>query len=186
MKGHNIILKTTLLVSFLVLIGAASVSAQAIQSVYTEINQKKCKMIAVDPGPGESSTQRCPGVAGYKLLVLEGDLRQSITVIRPDGSKHELNLWSNVGGGGFSHLGPRAEWRVKNQKGKLVPIALIVRYEVSENAENANKTTSYLTVTKITSGQICLIESISPRSNQNAEARALADNSASKPCLAAP
>lgn len=179
-------LRLPLLVTSLILMASATASAQAIQSVYTDLNQKKCKTIHVDPGPGESSTQQCPGIAGYKLLVHEGDLRQSITVVKPDGSKHDLDFWSKVGSGGFSYVGPRAEWRVKRQKGKIVPIALIVRYEVSEASDNPNKKTSYLTVTKITPGQICLTDSVRPSPNMNVEARRLADNSAAKPCLASP
>jgi hypothetical protein len=140
-------------------------------------------VIEVDPGPGESSTQRCPGVAGYKLLILEGDLRQSISVIKPDGSKHDLDFWSKVGGGGFSYVGPRAEWRVKRHKGKIIPVALIVRYEVSEVADNPNKKSSYLAVTKITPAQICLTDSVGPSPNMNVEARRLADSSANKPCF---
>lgn len=174
----------SLLLSILALFcAAAPASAQAVQSVYTDLGQKSCKTIEVDPGPGESSKQRCPGAAGYKLLILEGDLRQSITVVRPDGSEHELNLWHHVGGGGFSHVGPRAEWRVKRVKGRLVPTALIVRYEVSEDPENPKKTTSYLAVSKITPQQICLTDSVRPGADANVEARRLADAAAGKPCL---
>lgn len=176
----------TLFSTFLLLITATAASAQAVQSIYTTLSQKACKTIMVDPGPGESSTQQCPGVAGYKLLVHEGDLRQSITVIKPDGSKHDLDLWNKVGGGGFSYVGPRAEWRVKRQRGKLTPVALIVRFEVSETADNPNKKTSYLTVSKITPAEICLTDSVRPSPNMNVEARRLADNAASKPCLTSP
>jgi hypothetical protein len=176
--------RLTLLIASLILMATATTSAQSIQSVYTDLDQKKCKTLEETSDEGGSSKQQCPGVAGYKLFVLEGDLRQSITVVKPDGSEHALDLWSNVGGGGFSHLGPKAEWRVKRIKGKLVPIALIVRYEVSENAEDANKTTSYLTVAKITPQKICLTDSVSPQPNANVEARRLADNSAAKPCKA--
>jgi hypothetical protein len=166
------------------LIMAVMASGQANQSVYTDLGQKACKMIMVDPGPGESSTQQCPGVAGYKLLIHEGDLRQSITVVKPDGSKHDLDLWSKVGAGGFSYVGPRAEWRVKRQKGKITPLALIVRYEVSEGgSDNPDKKTSYLSVSKITPEKICLTDSVRPSPNMNVEARRLADNSASKPCI---
>lgn len=174
--------KLTLLITSLLLIAATTASAQSVQSVYTDLDEKKCKTLEETSDEGGSSKQQCPGVAGYKLLVLEGDLRQTITVIKPDGSEHELDLWNKVGGGGFSHVGPRAEWRVKMIKGKRVPIALIVRFDVSENAGDATKTTSYLTVTKITPQKICLTDSVSPQQNANAEARRLADSSAAKPC----
>jgi hypothetical protein len=163
---------------------AVMASGQANQSIYTDLGQKACKMIMVDPGPGESSTQQCPGVASYKLLIHEGDLRQSITVVKPDGSKHDLDFWSKVGSGGFSYVGPRAEWRVKRVKGKIIPVALIVRLEVSEGgSDNPDKKTSYLTVSKITPAKICLTDSVRPSPNMNVEARRLADNSASKSCI---
>jgi hypothetical protein len=174
--------RLALLITSLILLASATASAQRIRSLYTDLSPKKCKTLSSNT-LGESSTQRCAGVAGYKLLVLEGDLRQSITVIKPDGSEHELNLWHSVGGGGFSHVGPRAEWRVKTVKGKLVPIALIVRFNVSENPEDATKTTSYLTVTKLTPQKICLIGLIPPTQGGNVEARAKADASADQPCL---
>jgi hypothetical protein len=179
-------LRSILFFSSLILFGAATATAQSIQSLYTDLGGKACKEIKIESDPAESSKQECRGVAGYKLLVLEGDLRQSITVVRPDGSEHELNLWSSVGGGGFSHLGPKAEWRVKRQQGKLTPLALIVRYEVSENAADSSKTTSYLAVVKITPERICLTDTLRPRANANIEARRLADNSAGKPCLSSP
>ena len=177
-------LRSTLFASLLALMMTVMASAQANQSVYTSLDQKACKTIMVDPGPGESSTQQCAGVAGYKLLVHEGDLRQSITVVKPDGSKHDLDFWSKVGSGGFSYVGPKAEWRVQRVKGKIIPVALIVRYEVSEGgSDNPNKKTSYLTVSKITPAKICLTDSVRPSPNMNVEARRLADNSASKPCI---
>lgn len=176
--------RLALLAALLILASTATTFGQTIQSVYTDLNEKSCKMLEETSDEGGSSKQQCPGVAGYKLFILEGDLRQSITVVKPDGSEHQLDLWSNVGSGGFSHVGPKAEWRVKKIKGKLVPFALIVRYEVSEDSANPNKTTSYLTVTKITPQKICLIDSISPKPNANIEARRLADESSAKPCKA--
>jgi hypothetical protein len=71
----------------------------------------------------------CPGVGGYKLHLLEGDLRQSINVIDPDRRKTELTL-SNVSGG-FSSIGPTAEWRMNGK----TPVALIISFSVSENPE---------------------------------------------------
>jgi hypothetical protein len=121
-------------------------------------------------------------VAGYGLLVSEGDLRQNITVITPQGKQHSLELWSVVSSA-FSSLGPKAEWRMRKAKTKSVPIALIVRYNASENPEKPDKTTSYLVVTKITPTEICVTDRISPGPKANEDARRLADESATKPCL---
>ena len=175
-----------LLVIFMTLALVAVASAQALQSLYTDLGEKKCKTLEVNNEGAGYSIQQCPGVAGYKIIIEEGDLRQTIKVVRPNGSKHDLGLAMTIGGGGFSHVGPRAEWRVKTQSGKTVPVALIVRFNVSENAEDATKETSYLAVAKITPQQICLTDSVKPGPGQNEEARRLADSSATKPCLRVP
>jgi hypothetical protein len=92
----------------------------------------------------------CPGVAGYRLEVTEGDLRQTLNVITPNKKKYELDL-SNVSGA-FSNLGPRAEWRMNGK----VPAALIFRFNANENPEDPSKVTSYLIVAKITKNEICV------------------------------
>ena len=123
---------------------------------------------------------RCRGTAGYTLLLSEGDLRQNITVVTPKGTKHSLDLWTVVSGG-FSSVGPKAEWRLTKQK----PTALIIRYNASEDPEQPNKLTSYLAVTKITAGEICVTDKIPPGAKANEDARRAADESANKPCLKA-
>lgn len=145
-------------------------------SVYTDLTEKKCKTLESNPGEGGSYLGECPGVARYKLQVLEGDLRQSINVIDPKGKKTELNLW-NVSGG-FSSLGEQAEWRMKGK----TPVGLIVRFNVSENPEDSSKITSYLVVVKIAKDPICVTEALKPTRSHNYEARRAADRSATRPC----
>ena len=65
-------------------------------------------------------------------------LRQNIVVVTPKGVEHSLELWSVVSSG-FSTVGPKAEWRMALQNGKLVPVALILRYNANEDAETPNK-----------------------------------------------
>ena len=174
--------KNSLLLILALLASGVIASAQGIQSVYTNLSGKGCKTIEEDAEAAGYMVQLCPGVAGYKLEVDSQDLRQGVTVISPDGSKHELNL-GYIGGGAFSFLGNKAEWRVKRVKGKLVPIALIMRFSVSEQQEDGNsKDIPHLTVTKITPQKICLLEPTRAGRNANLEARRLADNSADKPC----
>ncbi len=131
---------------------------------------------------GGSYEGRCPGIAGYTLLVSEGDLRQNITVVTPKGTKHSLDLWTVVSSA-FSSLGPKAEWRVKKVKNKTTPTAVIVRYNASEDPEKPEKTTSYLVVIKITNTEICVTDKVLPGADANIQARRLADESTSKPCL---
>lgn len=160
------------------LAGLTTVSAQASRSVYTSLEEKQCRTIK-SPNTDEDDLEiRCRGAAGYTLVVSEGDLRQNITVITPKGVKHSLDLW-DVAGGGFSHVGPRAEWRMTRQK----PVALIIRYNVSENVDQPDKKSSYLVVSKITATEICVTDRISPGANANDEARRTADTAATRPCL---
>ena len=125
---------------------------------------------------------RCRGTAGYSLLLSEGDLRQNITVITPQGKEHSLDLWSVVSSG-FSSVGPKVEWRIATQNNKSVPVALIVRYSASEDATQPNKLLSYLVVTKITPTEICVTDKISPGPTANEDARRAADAASTKPCL---
>ena len=148
-------------------------------SIYTQLNGAKCKTTRSGQ---EYLIQSCPGVGGYKLSVSEDDARMSVAVVDPRGKEHPLDYW-NVITSGFSHLGDKAEWRVKKQKGKIIPVALIVRVNASENPEDAGKKTSYLAVAKITPQQTCVTDKIAPSATANEEARRAADASSSKPCL---
>jgi hypothetical protein len=148
--------------------------ADRIDSIYTELTGSRCATIAADQETG-ATTQRCPGLAGYALLVEDDDDRMSITVVAPNGGQHPLELWRVVTTG-FSALGEKAEWRVKRENGKLVPVALIVRV-------NANATTSSLAVAKITPQAACVTDRIEPGDDMNLEARVAADAAAEKPCI---
>ncbi len=150
-------------------------------SVYTDLSAEKCKTIEVNENE-EWSVQKCDGAFGYSLEVAEGDLRQTITVIAPNGKRHDLDLWSVVSGG-FSAVGEKAEWRFRTEGGSRVPFALIVRFNVSEDPENPEKATSYLTVSKITDGEICVTDVVKPVANANVKARELAAGAGERPCL---
>ncbi len=159
----------------------ATASAQTPRSTYTSLEEKQCRSVK-SPNTDEDDYEiRCRGAAGYTLIVSEGDLRQNITVVTPKSTQHSLDLWDVVSGG-FSHVGPKAEWRMLKQK----PVALIIRYNASENAEQPDKKSSYLVVTKITATEICVTDKISPGANANEEARRAADTAATKPCLKKP
>lgn len=160
---------------------ALPAAASPVVSIYTDLSAAKCKTTKVDKETS-SSVQKCAGVAGYSLLVLDDDARQSVTVVTPNGKQHELDYW-NVVTGAFSSLGDKAEWRMVNKGGKMVPIALIIRVYANENPDSPNQRTSYLAVAKITPEQICVTAKIKAATNANAEARRAADASAGKPCL---
>lgn len=152
-----------------------------IESIYTDLTAEKCKTLESNPDEGGSYRGVCAGAGGYKLEVLEGDLRQSINVIAPDGEKFELDFWTKVSGG-FSSVGEKAEWRVTKTGKTVKPVALIVRYNVSEKPEKPEQTTSYLVVTKITGKTACITDVVKPSAEANKKARQLADSSANKTC----
>jgi hypothetical protein len=154
-----------------------TVSASPVTSVYSSLSG--CKIVKTGR---DWSTQACRGVGGYNLQLEYGDARESITVFTPNRQKHPLNLWSVVSSG-FSSVGQKAEWRVTTMNGKQVPIALIVRFNASENPEDSTKVTSYLVVAKITPQKICVTDKITPSATANEEARRAADASADKPCM---
>jgi hypothetical protein len=149
----------------------------AAESVYTDIAPARCKTVETHE-ESAGSVQKCPGVAGYTLLVEDDDSRQSVTVVSPDGKKHPLNYWQVITTG-FSSLGEKAEWRVERKGGKVQPFALIVRVNASENPEKPDEKTSYLAVAKITAAAVCVTDKV----QTNEEARQAADASADKPCL---
>lgn len=146
------------------------------ESVYTDLASTRCKTIETHE-EGAYSLQKCPGVAGYTLLVEDADVRQSVTVVSPDGKKHPLN-YSQVITSAFSSLGRKAEWRVEKKGGRVRPFALIVRVSASENPEKPAQQTAYLAVAKITATDVCVTD----RVKTNEEARRAADASAAKPC----
>ena len=152
------------------------VSDAQIRSEYTSVGEKSCKTIRTEPDEGAEYEGECPGVGGYKLRLLEGDLRQSLDVVTPKKKTHQLAFW-NISPA-FSYIGDKVEWRMQ---GKM-PIALIARFDASEDPANPEKRTSYLIVTKITKNEVCVTDVIRPSQTQNAEARKAADSAGSRPC----
>jgi hypothetical protein len=159
---------------------SAAAASQA--SVYTLLTSHACRTVKTGGELG-GSTQRCPGVAGYSLLVEDSDERMSVTVVAPGGKQYPLEYWRVVTTA-FSSVGDRAEWRVERQGRRVAPFALIVRVDAHDNPDKVEKFTSYLAVAKITPQQICVTDKIMPGPNANEEARRAATVARSKPCLA--
>lgn len=178
-------MKTTLSIfGFLLIVFFANeVSAQKAktESLYTSLDSKNCRTLEQSTEEAGSYRGECAGVGGYKLQVTEGDLRQSVDVVAPNKKRFELDLTVNVSSA-FSSVGDKAEWRVVRAGKKVVPLALIVRFNASENPEDSSKTTSYLVVAKITKARICVTDVVKPGANANDEARKLADSSSAKSC----
>ena len=163
------------LIFFIIFNLLISFSIYGQKSTYTGTTDKDCKAAKASEDDGYIGI--CPGVGGYKLELLEGDLRQTVNVIAPNKKKFELNLWSNVSSG-FSSIGAKAEWRMKG----AVPTALILRFNASENPDDSTKITSYLVIVKIKKTSACIVEIVEPSKTQNADAQKLADSAANMAC----
>jgi len=165
-------MKYIFLFGIVVLAFSGLASAQN-KSVYTSTS--KCRTISSRPEEAGSYEGECKGVGGYKVRLLEGDLRQSINIITPGKKTFELNFWGFFSS--FSDINPKIEWRTKAG----VPVALIARLNVA-NTDSTKKGKSYLMISKIGKKSSCVVDIIKPGANQNEAARKSADAAAKKPC----
>ena len=153
-----------------------SVNAASFDSAYTSIQAKHCQLLESDR---MGSAQSCASFGRIRVRVIEGDLRQSITLIRK-GKQYPLDFWRTVSPS-FSTLGSLIEWRY--QKGsRNTPKGMITRLNVSVG-EDAKAIKSYLVVSKITAKDICVVGKISPRAKQNQIARKMVEISSHMKCL---
>lgn len=136
-------------------------------SVYTSLEDKDCKTIEEIEETGDW-TGECPAVAGYRLELSSGDLRDDLTII--EGNKRtDLGIPTLVANGAFDSLGPKAEWRGP-AGGK--PDTLIVRVHVA-NPEGVSDS-GRLAIARL--GQKpCLVAIVPPAAGQSDRARAIAD-----------
>ncbi|MDB5724430.1 MAG: hypothetical protein JWQ16_1184 [Novosphingobium sp.] len=146
-------------------------------SQYTRTD--KCRQIEFNEDEGGWSVQRCPGLAGYRLRLTEGDLRQNIVVELPRGGERSLDLAGTTGSGGFSSIGPTVEWRGPRTGTGTArafrPDALILRYAVVENQDHPEQPTSYLLTVSLANRRPCVTAKVPPGPGQNDRARSLAD-----------
>ena len=161
------------------LVSGVSISqAATLTSVYTDLTDKACKTLESDSSGSGWYKGQCQGINGYKLILTEADIRQSIDVITPKGKSFPLDLINNVSLH-FSTVGKKAEWRIAANK---QPVALILRYNANEDAADPAKVTSYLVVTKVTDKLVCITDIVKPQPNANEIARQLADQAPAKAC----
>jgi hypothetical protein len=157
----------------------ASDSSDAVASEYTKLSSPPCKTTGVQ-FEGGNSEQACPGIHGYRLLLLDSDGRMSVTIVTPDGARHPLDFWNTVTPN-FSTIKGQAEWRVRKQNNQKTPVGIIVPLEVREDPES-NGVTSYLVVAKLDRKSICVVRKVRAGVNTLAEARRVADTAAGIAC----
>lgn len=143
-------------------------------STYTDFVPEKCKQIEPGAAPGEgefSPTYECKGYKGLPVTFAEGDLR-ALVAFGKDGRNH---CAFHQTFSGFNSVGNKIEWRLKDGKA----IATILRWKVSYDPENSEKTKEWLVITKVEDRQSCqigFVEGSYP--NANEKARWLADTAA--------
>lgn len=152
--------------------------ANIFESSYTSIAAKDCTLQDSNPVL-EYASQNCKGFAEIDVEVIEDRSRQTLKLSQGS-QEYPLNLLSL----GFSKLGATIEWRHKKGQPDDI-VGMIVRLNVSEQGSNTGKKTSYLIVSKVTANKICVVAKIPPLSNsqQNKQARLIAEKSVQMPCL---
>lgn len=154
----------------------STVASAQTKSVYTSLDEKHCKtMKPVNDSLGVYTYDKiCGGAGGYRLALEEDKDHQWIAIVAPTGKTSDAGFGPDA----YNSLGKTAEWRVRNGR----PIALIVRID-ERNESGGTITHSGLAVSKITRSTACVIATVDSSKNSRAQARKLADSSASKPCL---
>jgi len=147
------------------------------ESSYTSIAQKDCRTLESD---NLGSIEECESFSDMKVTVIEGDMKQGITLTR-DNQRHELNF-RNLISYAFISLGLELEWRYKRNEFDN-PFALIIRLEVNEDPEDLDKTNFYLVVSKITEKEICIVGKVEAQKDQDNVARRMAEASINLSCI---
>jgi len=89
---------------------ALAAPAQEPAVLSTRIWAPDCEVLYADEARGDIS-ELCDGPGGYRLVVHESDLRQSVDVVTPAGEAFPLGFWHHVTPL-FSHLEERVRWQV--------------------------------------------------------------------------
>lgn len=100
---------------------AAPGAAQPVTSAYTELDLRRCRVIAQDRESG-GIAWRCPGRAGVALYVSADDDRFDLDAGVDNGEWESLPE--------LNELGPRVEWRLHGGR----PIAVIFRLASTDRA----------------------------------------------------
>ena len=168
---------TISIIFFSSLIYAEEFNSQEYTSSYTSIDEKDCITLDSDD---LGSIEECESFGDIRVRVIEGDIRQSITLTRQN-REYILNFKSIVNTS-FSTLGTQIEWRHKKGKPENLK-GMIVRLDVNDDPDDLDKITSYLIVSKITPNNICIVGKIFPQPKQNELARAMLDAKEELPCI---
>lgn len=150
-------------------LAALSFAAQAMDSAYTPLEGKLCKM-QESTVEGDSFSSSCPGRSGYEVMVTGGDSRSWLVLSKNGQPVYDsMNDVSTNVKGQFPYIaGKVLEWRYDNAKAL---VGLIVRVN-SQNADNPDKSISELFVFRHENGRFCF----SGTHKTNEGARKIADS----------
>jgi hypothetical protein len=161
-------------------ISSKALSQQHLTSVYTDF--AKCRTLQEPTDTNLTLLRRCPGVAGFKLLLQWDDDALTATMVTPKGRKFDLGINELfTQSKPYADLKAKAEWRVKRERGIVVPVALILRVEPMNDMSTNDR--PFLAVAKITKDAICMTDKIATGAKENEAARQAADIASTKPCL---
>ncbi|HWT13737.1 MAG TPA: hypothetical protein VN231_13365 [Allosphingosinicella sp.] len=157
--------RTVILGGALAALAAVAAPAMANDSVYTELDLDRCRIVE-EVEEGESVSWECPGHATLPLLVGSGDGRFDIDA----GIENEE--WETIPP--FNRPGPRVEWRMDGR----VAVAIIFRL-VSVDPEHPDSALFVETIGRADAPG-CTVAVIDARlPNANERARQIADRRAS-------
>ena len=157
-------------------IGIASLPAQEERIVSKYTSTARAKALSFHESreqEDEGFRGLFPGLGGYQLEHLGGDLRSWINVRF---GKHTVDLYAatmEAAGGTFPHkANDVVEWRGTEKQGRFTPYALI--YRIASSNDETRKTKTRLIVIKLAHERSQVIGHAEGR-NEDAEAKALAD-----------
>ena len=154
-------------------------NAQTISSSYTSTAPKDCRVSSASNGVDDSTIRACPGKAGLVVLVLEDDLRETVSVGRNRATaarEPAAQVWF----GPFNSTATTVEWRTLDGK----PFAIIQRWHLDDNSDQDRDgrpiAKPMLSVTRLPPGPVCHVAYIDVKANPDANelARKAADESA--------
>lgn len=159
-------------------VSAGSAAAQGNQSAYTDLDLDQCLVMHSDDF---GSSWACPGYRGYPVRIAEGDLRFFVSY--GFGAPEQPAAGQTLGP--FNTLGPKIEWRLRNEGGTWRPFATILRYRLDAVEDYPGGEVLVVTQLGDGPGTQCQIAWVDARANADANelAREAADTLAGDfPC----
>lgn len=164
-KFMGFVAGTSLAASLVLLTGPAG-SAE-ISHAYSKLDEASCMTLVVNEEEGWSQ-QVCKGHDGIAVFVSEGDLRMSLSY-RNQAADDRFFTFGN-----FNRVGDTMEWRLRDEEGRKVPFATILRWYVSVEQPREEQA---LVITKIEENDFCIAGFVEATAERNANflARDVAD-----------